>query len=245
MLKSIFNATHQESGHQAAAVAGALHVFATNVDNLSALAPALEIISQKHASLMVEPDQYVYVGDFLLKSMRELLGDAVATTEFMEAWEKAYWVLANMMMEREKELYEEVAREEWDGWRDYKIASKVREGTEIVSFYLEPVVGSAGAGATCPASAASTAVTCPVTGTTGDMKKAAAQLLPRFKPGQYISVNIFVDDLDGGVWQARQYSLSDAPGKPYLRISVKREDGNGELKDMVKPGYVSNILHDK
>lgn len=71
--------------------------------------------------------------------------------------------------------------------------------------------------------------------------------LPSFKPGQYISVNIFVDELDGGVWQARQYSLSDAPGKKYLRISVKKEPGVeiGDPKSMSHPGYLSNILHDK
>jgi nitric oxide dioxygenase len=71
--------------------------------------------------------------------------------------------------------------------------------------------------------------------------------LPLFKPGQYISVNVFVDELDGGVWQARQYSLSDAPGNSYLRISVKREPGVevGEQKHMAHPGYISNLLHDK
>ena len=67
-----------------------------------------------------------------------------------------------------------------------------------------------------------------------------------FKPGQYISVNIFVDELDGGIWQARQYSLSDAPGKKYLRISVKKEPGIaiGEPSCMTHPGYISNLLHD-
>jgi len=72
-------------------------------------------------------------------------------------------------------------------------------------------------------------------------------ILPKFKPGQYISVNIFVEELDGGVWQARQYSLSDAPGKTYLRISVKREEGVvlGDEKSLTHPGYLSNILHDK
>ncbi|KAG9189162.1 nitric oxide dioxygenase [Alternaria panax] len=70
--------------------------------------------------------------------------------------------------------------------------------------------------------------------------------LPIFKPGQYISVNVFVEELDGGVWQARQYSLSDAPGKKYLRISVKKEPGIEvvEKKHMTHPGYISNLLHD-
>lgn len=49
------------------------------------------------------------------------------------------------------------------------------------------------------------------------------------------------------MWQARQYSLSDAPGKDYLRISVKREPGIevGEPGHMSHPGYLSNIMHEK
>ncbi len=62
--------------------------------------------------------------------------------------------------------------------------------------------------------------------------------VPRFKPGQYISVRVFVPAL--GLTQPRQYSLSDAPNGEYLRISVKREG----QKDQVPAGLVSNLLHD-
>lgn len=58
-----------------------------------------------------------------------------------------------------------------------------------------------------------------------------------FEPGQYVSVTRYVDKL--GVDQPRQYSLSDAPHGRWLRISVKREDGRGE----VEPGHVSNLMH--
>lgn len=43
-----------------------------------------------------------------------------------------------------------------------------------------------------------------------------------FEPGQYVSVKV---EIPGEEYtHIRQYSLSDAPGKPYYRISVKRED---------------------
>lgn len=43
-----------------------------------------------------------------------------------------------------------------------------------------------------------------------------------YEPGQYISVKM---DIPGEEYtHIRQYSLSDAPGNPYYRISVKRED---------------------
>lgn len=45
--------------------------------------------------------------------------------------------------------------------------------------------------------------------------------LPAFAPGQYLTL---VLDIDGQSLR-RNYSLSDAPGKPWYRISVKREQG--------------------
>lgn len=58
-----------------------------------------------------------------------------------------------------------------------------------------------------------------------------------YLPGQYISVKV---QIAGEPYtHIRHYSLSDRPGKPYYRISVKRED-----KAANKPaGIVSNYLH--
>jgi nitric oxide dioxygenase len=62
--------------------------------------------------------------------------------------------------------------------------------------------------------------------------------LPSFKPGQYITVR--VPDSTGNTTTMRNYSLSDKPGVPWFRISVKRE----EALEAAKPdGYVSNLLH--
>ncbi|MEH7549716.1 NO-inducible flavohemoprotein [Neobacillus vireti] len=59
-----------------------------------------------------------------------------------------------------------------------------------------------------------------------------------FIPGQYISIKL---DIDGEKFtHIRQYSLSDAPGKDYYRISIKKEAGTAN-----PDGMVSNYLHDK
>lgn len=61
--------------------------------------------------------------------------------------------------------------------------------------------------------------------------------LPAFEPGQYISVKL---EIPGDAYtHIRQYSLSDAPGKPYYRISVKREDRMADRPE----GKVSMFLH--
>ena len=58
-----------------------------------------------------------------------------------------------------------------------------------------------------------------------------------FIPGQYISIKL---EIKGEEYtHNRQYSLSDAPGKDYYRISVKREAGTAN-----PDGMVSNYLHD-
>ncbi|KAJ8115703.1 hypothetical protein OPT61_g2704 [Boeremia exigua] len=211
-LKNIFNNTHQATGHQPRALAGALYAYAANIDDLGKLSPAVELICHKHVSLYIRPEHYSIVGENLLKTMAIVLGDA-ATPEILGAWEAAYWQLANIMIDKEASLYKEA--EGWTDWKDFKIVRKEKEAEDITSFYLQPV--------------------------------ESGFKLPTFKPGQYISVNVFIDELDGGVWQARQYSLSDAPGKGYLRISVKREPSVevGEPRHLTHPGYISNILHEK
>lgn len=59
---------------------------------------------------------------------------------------------------------------------------------------------------------------------------ADGQAIADFRPGQYITIVLQIN----GQSVRRNYSLSDAPGKPWYRISVKRESG----------GQVSNFLHD-
>ncbi|OQD68504.1 hypothetical protein PENDEC_c034G06664 [Penicillium decumbens] len=68
--------------------------------------------------------------------------------------------------------------------------------------------------------------------------------LPAFRPGQYISVKVYVPVLK--YTQPRQYSLSDKPSPDYYRISVKKETGidTADPGMTAYPGYVSNLLHD-
>ncbi|MCR8980034.1 NO-inducible flavohemoprotein [Brevibacillus laterosporus] len=60
-----------------------------------------------------------------------------------------------------------------------------------------------------------------------------------FEPGQYVSVKVDIPGEENT--HIRQYSLSDAPGKPYYRISVKREDS----KQDQPAGKVSVYLHEQ
>ncbi|QMU31561.1 NO-inducible flavohemoprotein [Adhaeribacter radiodurans] len=59
-----------------------------------------------------------------------------------------------------------------------------------------------------------------------------------FQPGQYVSVRLFLPELN--LFQPRQYSLSNAPNGEYYRISVKKEAG----ANLRPNGLISNRLHD-
>lgn len=62
--------------------------------------------------------------------------------------------------------------------------------------------------------------------------------LPEYRAGQYTCVRAFIPEL--GVMQPRQYTLSDAPGHAFFRISVKRDAGTATTP----PGRVSTRLHE-
>jgi len=92
----------------------------------------------KAPSLYIQPEHYSIVGEYLLRAMGDVLGAAL-TKDILDAWEAAYWQLANIMIGKESQLMEH--REGWTDWRDFRIARKVKESDEITSFYLKPVDG--------------------------------------------------------------------------------------------------------
>lgn len=144
-VSELFNPTHQvvlpgdKVARQPQALAQSVLAYAENIDNLGALASAVERIAQKHVSVHVLPEHYPIVGQNLLKAIKEVLGDA-ATPEIMEAWEEGYGFLAKIFIDRERTLREGKGVEPggWEGWRDFVVTKKVVESSEITSFYLEP-----------------------------------------------------------------------------------------------------------
>jgi nitric oxide dioxygenase len=143
-LKNLFNMRHQERGEQQRALAGAVLAYATHIENLPALASAVERITHKHASLNVRPEQYAVVGEKLLGAIKEVLGDA-ATPAIIGAWGEAYGQLADIMIQAEARLYDQAAARPggWRGWRNFVVRHKREESDVITSFFLEPEDGGA------------------------------------------------------------------------------------------------------
>lgn len=206
-LKETFNMGNQANGRQKEALAGAVLAYAQHIENPGVLIDVLKGIGNKHVSLNIQPEQYAIVGENLIGSISEVLGDA-ATPELLDAWTAAYNQLADIMINLEQGMYDANIQKTggWNGWREFTIKKIVDESTEIKSFYLYPTDGKP---------------------------------IADYKAGQYISVQVFVDEL--GLKQPRQYSLSTAPNPDYYRISVKRESAIGENP----AGMVSNTMHKK
>ena len=205
-LLNIFNHANQRQGKQQTALANAVLAAAANIDQLENILPVVKQIAEKHRALGVLPEHYPIVGETLLAAIKQVLGDA-ATPEIMDAWAKAYGVIADAFIGVEVAKYREASEAPggWSGFRNFVVSQKIKETDLITSFYLSPQDQGA---------------------------------ISSYLPGQYITVRVKPEGEE--YTHIRHYSLSAAPGQPYYRITVKREDAATD-----KPaGVVSNYLHD-
>ncbi|AWN51827.1 NO-inducible flavohemoprotein [Methylobacterium sp. 17Sr1-1] len=219
-IRDLFNQSHHgETGSQPKALANAVLAYARHIDDLGALAGAVERIAQKHVTLAILPAHYTSVAEALLGAIRDVLGDA-ATPEICAAWGEAYWFLAGILIDREAAIYHDHAARPggWTGWRDFRIESVTAESETIRSFVLVPVDGGK------------------------VLRHEPGQYLG-------LRLDLPGDGAqDPGVLK-RNYSISCAPNDRAYRITVKREAAPGRpaglvsswLHDTAHPGTVLGV----
>ncbi|KAL7813404.1 globin-like protein [Trichoderma gracile] len=137
-LHNYFNTVNQANGRQPRALTAIILSFANNINHITELIPKMERMCQKHCSLGIRPEHYDIVGQYLIAAFGEVLGPAM-TPSVQIAWNKAYWLLAKMLIGREAQLYHDW--QHWQGWRRFRIEQKVEESDDIYSFYLVPEDG--------------------------------------------------------------------------------------------------------
>lgn len=142
-VRPLFNQAHQASGAQPRALANGVLMYAKHIDRLEALGPLVGQIVNKHVALQILPEHYPIVGTCLLRAIREVLGEEIATPEVIDAWAVAYQQLADILISAEGQAYDELAQAPggWRGERRFRVVRKVPESAEITSFHLEPVDG--------------------------------------------------------------------------------------------------------
>ncbi|KAG4052886.1 hypothetical protein PC123_g11965 [Phytophthora cactorum] len=100
-VQNLFNMSHHrvagatEGGdppgvsHQATALANAVIGFAANCNQPGNLGYAVPRMVHKHVSLDIRANNYLIVGECLLRDIKIVLGDAV-TGKIIDAWDEAY-----------------------------------------------------------------------------------------------------------------------------------------------------------
>jgi len=140
LLDGLFNRGNQADGRQQQALAGSIAAFAgLLVDNVDQVPDhLLSRVAHKHVSLGLSPDQYQVVHDHLMWAIVDVLGDAV-TPEVAAAWDEVYWLMANMLINKERGLYNAVHLTPDTIWRTWRVAEKVQETDDVVRFVVERI----------------------------------------------------------------------------------------------------------
>lgn len=142
-VRPLFNQANQASGDQPRALANGVLMYARHIDQLDVLGDLLARIINKHVALQIQAQHYPIVGACLLRAIEDVLGKEVATEQVLAAWGNAYQQLADILIAAEAEVYQQKAETPggWRGGRDFRLAARVQESSEIVSFYFEPLDG--------------------------------------------------------------------------------------------------------
>ncbi|WP_176595705.1 MULTISPECIES: globin domain-containing protein [Sphingobium] len=106
-IKDMFDQAAQESGEQPKRLAAAILGYAENIDKLQALDGAVARMVQRHVETGVKAEHYPKVAEALLPAIRDVLGAEVATDAVLDAWGQAYWFLANILIGKEAQAYED------------------------------------------------------------------------------------------------------------------------------------------
>ncbi len=138
-LLNLFNLGNQASGEQQRALAAAVVAFAEHLvgERDVDFGPIADRIAHKHVSLGVQPGQYPIVGRHLLGAVGAVLGDAV-TDEVRTAWEEVYWLCACELVAAEARMYQRADVDPARPWRPWRVAKRVAEAEDAVSFTLVP-----------------------------------------------------------------------------------------------------------
>ncbi len=140
-LKEIFNMSNQRNGNQREALFNAIAAYASNIENLPALLPAVEKIAQKHTSFQSNRNSTTSSVNTCWQRWTK------CSARGRKCWTRGvkpmvYWLMYLSIARRK---YNENASKAggWEGTRDFRIVAKTPRSALITSFELEPVDGGA------------------------------------------------------------------------------------------------------
>ncbi|WJZ03681.1 globin domain-containing protein [Corynebacterium freiburgense] len=137
LISDTFNRGNQKQGDQQKALAASIAVFASMLVDPEAPDPVemLSRIGHKHVSLGIVEDQYPIVHKHLFEAIVEVLGDAV-TPEVAAAWDAVYWIMADVLIQYEKDLYESDNVAHGDVFRKATVAAREDLNNRVTLYTL-------------------------------------------------------------------------------------------------------------
>ncbi|AGG67985.1 globin domain-containing protein [Corynebacterium callunae] len=158
LIADTFNRGNQRSGEQQKALAASIATFATMLVDENAPDPVemLSRIGHKHVSLGITADQYQIVHDNLFSAIVEVLGEAI-TPEIAGAWDEVYWLMANILISFENDLYSSAGVAAGDVF----IKAELKEKTQLSPLVTEYTFSGQGFEKALPGQYTSIGVTLP------------------------------------------------------------------------------------
>lgn len=146
LLRNLFNRGNQAQGAQQRALAASIATFATHLIDPDLPHPAelLSRIGHKHASLGVTADQYPIVHEHLFAAIVEVLGADNVTEDVAIAWDRVYWIMAQTLIDMERDLYSAAGVSDGDVFRRARVVSRVDDPSGVVLLTVRCAGGSTG-----------------------------------------------------------------------------------------------------
>jgi len=104
-VKPLFKNDMQAQGRM---LLSAIGLVVRGLENPSAIAPAVKAMGERHVRYGALPEHYPVVGECLLWTLEQGLGEAF-TPELKQAWAEAYGVLSGLMIDAQKAAVQRAA----------------------------------------------------------------------------------------------------------------------------------------
>ncbi|WP_187976449.1 globin domain-containing protein [Mycetocola sp. JXN-3] len=136
-LDGLFNEANHKNGIQHSAFALGFISLAARMaeEENDAVDAMLTRIAHRHTALGVSASQYDIVHDHLFEAMEVVLADAF-TPELRRAWNDVYWLLSNVLLRVECDLYD--AQASFARWTFWWVTAREEHG-DTVFLTFEPV----------------------------------------------------------------------------------------------------------
>ena len=139
LIADTFNRGNQKQGAQQKALAASVATFAATLVDPDAPAPKelLSRIGHKHISVGIKPDQYPIVHKHLFDAIEEILTPEVFQGAVRDAWDAVYLEMQRVLIDFEKELYDDLGVEAGDVFRAAHVVSREERGDNVAVFSVK------------------------------------------------------------------------------------------------------------